>query len=122
MATRLVLGLFEAKGDALDALNRLQTEGVPAGHVALRVLHDIAPTPASIEPELATLEADPLVWGDVRATFAPYVRNGETVVAVRADNDSEALFASDIIKLYAPIEVRVRTLNLTGGFQPEEAR
>jgi hypothetical protein len=29
MATRLVMGLFEAKDDALDALHRLQTEGVP---------------------------------------------------------------------------------------------
>jgi len=114
--------LFETRGEALDALHRLVTEGVAEPHLVLRVLHDVAPTPASVEPELATLEADPLVWGDVRATFAPYVRNGETVLAVRADSDSEALFASDIIKLYAPLEVRVRTLNPAGGLQPEEAQ
>jgi hypothetical protein len=115
MATRLVMGLFEAKDDALDALHRLQTEGVPEQQISMKVLSEIAPTPASREPELATLEADPLVWGDVRRGFAPDIRNGETVVAVRANSDSEALFAADIMKLYAPIEVRVRTLDPVAG-------
>jgi hypothetical protein len=101
------MGLFEAKGDALDALNRLATEGVPEAQTWLKVLHDIAPTPSSVEPELAALEADPFVWGDVRETFAPYIKNGETALCVRAVSDSEALFAADIMKLYAPIEVRV---------------
>ena len=111
MPSRIVLALFEAKGEALDALHRLRTEGVPERLVSMKVLHDIAPTPASIEPELAALEADPMIWGDVRQTYAPFIHNGETVLAVRANSDSEALFASDIIKLYAPLDVRVRTID-----------
>ena len=64
MAVQNIVGLFESQGFALDARNRLKTEGVPERLISLVVLHDIAPAPRTSDPELAALEADPLVLGD----------------------------------------------------------
>jgi len=109
MALRFVVGLFESKGIAEDAVNRLKTEGVPAQHVSLLLLHETASVPAAVEPELAALSVDPMVVGDVRESYAPYIRNGETAVFVRAHVEDEIDLAVATIKLYAPIRIRVVT-------------
>jgi hypothetical protein len=100
-----VVGLFESKGYALDACHRLKTEGVPDADVTLAVLHEIGPVPRTSEPELAMLDADPLVLGNVRETFARFIRNGETAVLVRAETDEEAQFATDVMALFTPLAI-----------------
>jgi hypothetical protein len=45
------------------------------------------------------LEVDPLVLGNVRETFARFIRKGETALLVSAET---AQFATDIMPLYAP--------------------
>src|SRR5690242_10283993 len=89
-AVKFVVGLFESKGIAEDACNRLRTAGVPADNISLLLLHELAvPAPAAVTPELEALSVDPLVVGNVRDTFAPFIRNGETAVFVRAHSEIE---------------------------------
>jgi hypothetical protein len=108
MAHQFVVGLFESKGIAEDACNRLKYEGVPPENISLLLLHEVAsPVPATVTPELEALSVDPLVVGDVRETYAPFIRNGETALFVKAPSEADVDFAADIIKLYAPIKIRV---------------
>src|ERR1700751_5752553 len=102
---RLVVGLFHSSGIAEDAVHRLITEGVAPRKIAHRVLKEAGPIPPTLEPELAGLEGDPLVLGDVRNGFAQYLHNGETAVFVEALSDPEVEFATDILKLYLPITI-----------------
>lgn len=115
MAATFVVGLFQSKGIAEDACNRLKTEGMPSRNVALQVLHELAPTPDVVTPELAALAIDPIVFGDVRKTYAPFVRNGETAVFVRTHDESEIDLAVDTIRQYAPLNIRVATSTADGG-------
>ena len=108
MAVQLVVGLYESKGYAQDARNRLHTEGVPFSETSLVVLHDIVPVPASTaETELAALSADPLVLGDVQKTFARFIKNGETALIVSAATAVDVEFVTDILTLYDPLAVEV---------------
>jgi hypothetical protein len=108
MAHQFVVGLFESRGIAEDAFNRLKTEGVPAANISLLLLHQFAsPVPAAMTPELEALAVDPLIIGDVRESYAPFIRNGETALFVRALSEADIDFAADIIKLYAPLRIRV---------------
>jgi hypothetical protein len=109
MAAQIVIGLYESEGFARDVRNRLKTEGVAARDIALVVLHEIGPAPSTSGPELAALDADPLVLGNVRETFARFIRNGETAVLVRAEDEAEVGFASDIMALYEPVAIEVLT-------------
>jgi hypothetical protein len=103
-----VVALFESKGIAEDACNRLKTEGVPAHNITLLLLHETAaPASATMQPELEGLSVDPQVVGDVRRTYARFIRNGETAVFVRADSEADREFAIDTISLYEPIKIRV---------------
>lgn len=105
-----VVGLYESKGYALDARNRLHTEGVPHSDMALVVLHDIAPVPAAVrEQELAALSVSPLVLGDVENTFASYIKNGETALIVNAETAVDVEFATEIMVLYDPLAIEVMT-------------
>jgi hypothetical protein len=105
--TRLVVGLFNSSGIAEDAVHRLITEGMAPRDIAHRVLKEVGPVPPTSQPELAALEVDPLVVGNVRETFARFIRNGETAVFVRAFNDEQVEFATDVLKLYLPITIEV---------------
>jgi len=107
MNPRLVVGLFRSSGIAEDARNRLKTEGVAGSEVALRVLRPTAPLHPTAEPELEALSVDPLIFGNVQETFARFIRNGETVVFVRAADDQEAEFAADTLRQYDPITINV---------------
>ena len=107
MATRLVIGLFESSGIAEDACNRLKTEGVPASEIAFKVLSAIGPIPSTMEPELDAEFLSPVILGNFRDTFAPYIRNGETLVCVRALTDEQVELAVDTLKLYTPLQVGV---------------
>ncbi len=108
MAGQLVVGLYESKGYAQDARNRLHTEGVPYSDTSLVVLHDIAPVPASTnETELAALSVSPLVLGDVENTFARFIKNGETALIVSAATAIDVEFVTDILTLYDPLAVEV---------------
>jgi hypothetical protein len=108
MAAQIVVGLYESKGYAQDAHNRLHAEGVPLGEMSLVVIHDIAPLPkATREEELAALSVSPLILGDVENTFASFIRNGETAVIVAAATPVDVEFITDILTLYDPLAVEV---------------
>jgi hypothetical protein len=107
MALRIVVGLFQSEGIAEDACNRLKIEGVPATDIVRKVLKEIGPPPQAMEPELAAGFLGPFILGEFRKTFAPYIRNGETLVCVQAATDERVEMAVDLLKLYTPIEVKV---------------
>jgi hypothetical protein len=111
MPSRLVVGLFHSSGIADDAVHRLMTEGVAPQDIAHRVLKEVGPIPPTVQPELAALEVDPLVLGNVRAGFAQFIRNGETAVFVRTLSDEQVEFAADILKQYVPITIEVVPLS-----------
>ena len=48
-----------------------------------------------------------MVIGNARESFARFIRNGETVVFVRALDDEQVEFATDVLKLYLPITIEV---------------
>ena len=108
MAGQLVVGLYESRGYAQDAYNRLYTEGMPWSEMALVVIHDIAPLPEHTRKgELAALSVSPLVLGDVENTFAQYIKNGETAVIVSAPTAIDVEFVTDILSLYEPLGIEV---------------
>lgn len=107
MAERIVVGLFESKGIAEDARNRLVTDGTPPAEISVVLLHETAPLPSYMEPEIAALEVDPLLLGNVRNTFAPYIRNGETAVFVRVASEAEIDAIVDTMRQYAPLQITV---------------
>jgi len=102
-----VIGLFHSSGIAEDAVHRLITEGVVPRDIAHRVLKEAGPIPPVLQPELAALDLDPLVIGNARQSFARFIRNGETAVLVRALDDEQVEFATDVLKLYLPIRIEV---------------
>jgi hypothetical protein len=106
-AARLVIGLFLSSGIAEDAVHRLITEGVAPRDIAHRVLKEAGPIPPVLQPELAALDVDPLVVGNARQTFVRFIRNGETAVFVRALDDEQVEFATDVLKLYLPIAIEI---------------
>src|ERR1700739_153594 len=110
MAARLVIGLFHSSGIAEDAVHRLITEGVAPQNIAHRVLKEGGPIPAVLQPGLAALEVDPLIIGNARESFARFIRDGETAVFVRALDDEQVEFATDVLKLYLPIAIEVTLL------------
>jgi hypothetical protein len=99
--------VFESEGIAEDARNRLQTEGLPPGDLVLKVLKEIGPVPAVMEPELDAGFLGPMMLGNFRQDFAHYIRNGETLLCVSAPTDERVELAVDTLKQYAPIEVKV---------------
>jgi hypothetical protein len=108
MAGQLVVGLYESRGYAQDAHNRLHTEGMEWSEMALIVIHDTAAPPEHTrEEELAALPVSPLVLGDVESTFAQYIKNGETAVIVSAPTAVDVEFATDILSLYEPLAIEV---------------
>ena len=104
---KFVVGLFESKGIAEDAINRLRYEGVPEGNIFPMLIHETAPLPAAVSPAIEALSVDPLVVGNVRETFAPFIRNGETAVFVRTHSEDEIDLAVATIRQYAPIKIKV---------------
>ena len=109
MALKFVVGLFQSQGIAEDACNRLIYEGVPAEYVSQLLLHETAPLPGAMTPEIEALSVDPLVVGNVRESYAPFIRNGETAVFVRAHSEDEVDLAIGTIRQYAPIKIKVVT-------------
>jgi hypothetical protein len=107
MAAQIVVGVFESRGFAQDAHNRLHTEGVSDGDMWILVLREIGPLPSTSQSELAAMSVDPLILGDVEKNYAHHIRNGETAVLVRAETDADVQFAFDVMALYAPIAVEV---------------
>ncbi len=107
MGPRIVVGVFESKGIAEDACNRLKTEGVAAADIVLKVLKEIGPVPETMEPELEAGFLGPFILGNFRDSFAHYIRNGETLVCVQAPTDALVETAAAVLKLYTPIEVKV---------------
>jgi hypothetical protein len=104
-AANFVIGLYPSSGIALDAFHRLHTEGFAYSRLAHRVLKETGPVPPTVQAELAALEVDPMIWGDVRQTFARHIRNGETAVLVQVDDAGEAQAAADILGLYTPLAI-----------------
>lgn len=120
IATRLVIGLFRSSGIAEDAVHRLITEGVAPRDIARRVLKEVGPILPVLQPELAALEVDPLVIGNAREGFARFIRNGETAVFVRAIDDEQVEFATDVLKLYLPLTIEVVPLSEPPGAPPPQ--
>ena len=79
---KFVVGLFESKGIAEDAINRLRHEGVPIGNTFPMLIRETVPSPAAVPPAIEALSVDPLIVGNVRETYASYIRDGETAVFV----------------------------------------
>ena len=104
---KFVVGLFASKGIAEDAINRLGYEGVPKGNIFPMPIHETAPLPASVSPAIDALSVDPLVVGTVGESFAPFIRNGETAVFVRAHSEDEVDLPVGTIRQYAPLKIRV---------------
>lgn len=107
MAAGIVVGLFESEGIAEDACNRLRTEGVPADDIVRKLLREIGPIPSTMEPELEASFLGPVILGNFRESFARYIRNGETLVCVRAPTDERAELAIGTLQQYTPIEVKI---------------
>ena len=107
MARKFVVGLFESRGIAEDAVNRLKYEGVPADHISLLLMHETTAVPAAVTPELAALEVDPFIIGDVRESYAPLIHNGETALFVRTHSEDQVDLAVAAIRQYAPIKIKV---------------
>src|SRR5271168_3101283 len=107
MVPRIVVGLFESKGIAEDARNRLKTEGVPTSDIFMKILKEIGPIPSTMEPELEAGFLGSVILGNFRESFAHHIRNGETLICVQALTDERVELAVDTLKQYAPLEVRV---------------
>ncbi len=107
MALRIVIGLFESKGIAEDACNRLKTEGIPASDIDLKVLRERGPVPSTMQPELQASFLSPLILGNFRNSFMSYITNGETIVCVLAPADDRLELAVDTLKQYEPLQVAV---------------
>jgi len=118
MPARLVIGLYHSSGIAEDAVHRLITEGVAPRDIAHRVLKETGPVLPVLQPELAALDVDPLVIGNVRQSFARFIRNGETAVLVRALDDEQVEFATGVLKLYLPVTIDVVPLAERSGAPP----
>jgi len=107
MTTLIVVGLFESVGYARDVCNRLHTEGVPEANCAHMALKEIILVPSTPEPGLTVLSIDTMVFGDIRDKFAQFIHNGETAVLVRAETETEAAFATDVLRLFTPIALEM---------------
>ncbi len=55
---------------------------------------------------------------NARESFARFIRNGETAVFVRALDDEQVEFATDVLKLYLPIAIEVVPLSEPPGAPP----
>src|SRR5579862_9448315 len=113
MTAQIVVAVFDSFGIAKDARNRLHTEGVPDDDISVRVLDETAPMPPSAGPEHEALSVDPLIWGNVKETFARIVHNGETAVMVRALSDEEIEFAAMTLRQYEPVAIEVMAFHST---------
>lgn len=109
MASRIVVGLFESEGIAEDARNRPKTKGVSANELGLTVLSKIGPMPSTMGPELDAPCLNSFILGNIRDSFSPCIRNGETIVCVQTLTDERAELAVDTLGQYAPLAVGVFT-------------
>ena len=106
MTPRFVVGLFESKGIAEDSCNRLKYQGVSAESISLVLLREFAsPVPATVASELEGLAVDPLILGNVRESYASYIRNGETAVFVEAHSEADVEQAVLTLQQYSPLRV-----------------
>jgi hypothetical protein len=108
----IVAGLFESRGIAEDAGNRLRAEGMPDGKIAIRTLRETGPVPKTVDAELAALSLDPMVLGDVRHKFVDHIRNGETLAIIGAESTAEIKFAEETMSLYGPIAIEVLNVEM----------
>jgi hypothetical protein len=123
MTAQMVVGLYESKGYAQDARNRLHTEGMPLSDMALVVIHDAAPVPEAVrEEELAALAVSPLILGEVEKTFASYLKNGETAVMVQVATPEDVEFVTDIMVLYDPLAIEVMAVDVRAMRRPREVK
>lgn len=111
MVEKIVVGLFESNGIAADLRNRLVTDGTPPSDINMLLLREMASLPSYMEAEVAALEVDPMIWGDVRETFAQFIHNGETAVFVRAASETDVDAVIDTMRQYAPLQIAVTSTN-----------
>ena len=71
--------------------------------------------PSTMEPELDASFLGPVILGDFRESFVNYIRNGETLVCVRASTDELVESVVDTLRQYAPVEVKVFPSTQGGG-------
>ncbi|HVC53185.1 MAG TPA: hypothetical protein VND87_14290 [Stellaceae bacterium] len=114
----IVVGLYPSRGVAEDAVNRLRTEGVPDGDVFLKMLSEVALAPGSTTVEFTAFDPDPVLWSNVRNTYGRYIRNGETVVLVRAETAAEIELASNVLRIFEPLVVELLTVEFAGQTTP----
>lgn len=106
---RLVVGLYQTKGEAENAGHRVVSEGAGEDDVEIRVLSSKAPPPATMEPELDTLSLDPYFWflGDLKDDYANEITNGETAVCVAVDSPEAAESVANVLMMFEPKRIDV---------------
>ena len=85
---------------------------MPASEIG-EVLKPTDPLLPTAKAELEGLSVDSLIVGDVRETFAKFIRNGETMVFVRAGTGEQAEFAAETLRQYTPVAIEVLPLSRT---------
>lgn len=112
MTDRIVVGVFESKGEAENASHRLVSEGIPEQDVSVRVLRATGPVPHTMEPELKSIQIDPFFWflGGLTDHYLDLITNGETAVCVEVRQDDQAEAAASILMMFEPQRVDVVTL------------
>src|SRR5262249_62127407 len=95
--------LCKSRGSDRAARTRYSGGGVPATDIFSKVGEKFAPPPQTMEAELEAGFLGPFILGEFRKTFAPYIRNGETLVCVQAATDERIKTAVALLKLYTPI-------------------
>jgi hypothetical protein len=93
-----------------------EDEGVPAREITVTVMNPATHVLPTAAPELEALSVDPLIFGNVRETFAKFIRNGETVVSVRAVTDEVAELAAETLRQYSPIAIELVPLSTGPAF------
>ena len=90
-----------------DSGIRLQL-GIPPGQFGALIGGEPARR-AIVTQALPNLQGqiDPLLWGNVRETFAPYIRNGETAVFVHAATEADVDAVVNTMRQYAPVQITV---------------
>jgi hypothetical protein len=94
---------------AEHACGPLKLEGVPESDVRVEMLKEVGPIPRTMGPELETLLMDPFFWllGVVGGDYAKFIRNGETVVCVRADSPGRIRRVCEAMQWNGPVKMEV---------------
>jgi len=69
----------------------------------------VGPIPGTMAPELETLSIDPFfsMLEAIGGDYAQFIRNGETLVCVRADPRGRIRRVCEVMQWYGPVKIEV---------------